>query len=153
MYLIYFDDIEIVALLYSGCAINVMSESLYTSLPNHLKSDFHENSSSFVQLADSRHVCVLGTAIVKCSSVHGKHDLFVHVMRDTSHPLIIGTEFMCKNNVVLDFCSKYYGTRTLKVKCKQRVIIQQNSECIVHGILPKHTVIGLQGVCTSSKLC
>lgn len=37
------------------------------------------------------------------------------------------------------------------MKCKQRVIIQQNSECIVQGILPKHTVIGLQGVCTSSK--
>lgn len=112
MYLpVYFDDIEIAALLDSGCAINVMSESLYTSLLNHLKSDFHENSSSFVQLADSRHVCVLGNAFVNCSSVHGKHDLFVHVMRDTSHPLIIGTEFMCKNNVVLDFCSKYYGTK------------------------------------------
>lgn len=54
-------------------------------------------------------------------------------------------------NTAYDFCSKYYGTRTLKVKCKQRVIIQQNSECIVQGILPKHTVIGLQGVCTSSK--
>lgn len=121
------------------------------NLPNHLKSDFHENSRSFVQLADSRHVCVLGTAIVNCSLVLDKHDLFVHVIRDTSHQLIIGTEFMCKNNVVLDFCSKYYGTRTLKVKCKQRVIIQQNSKCIVQGILPKTTVIGLQGVCTSSK--
>lgn len=71
-------------------------------------------------------------------------------MRDNSHPLIIGTKFMCKNNVVLDFCSKYFGTRTQKVKCKQRVIIQQNSECIVQGILPKHTVIGLQGVCARS---
>lgn len=123
-----------------------MTESLYTSLLNHLKSDFHENSYSFVPLADLRHVCVLGTAIVNCSSLHGKHDLFVHVMRDTFHPLIIVTEFMCKNNVVLDFCSKYNGTRTQKVKCKQRVIIQQNSECIVQGMLPKHTVIGLQGV-------
>lgn len=119
-----------------------MPESLYTSLPNHLKSDFHENSCSFVQFADSRHICVSGSAVVNYSTLHGKHHLFVHVMRDTSHPLIVCTEFMCKNNVVLDLCSKYYGTRTLKVKCKQRVIIQQNSECIVQRIFLKHTVIG-----------
>lgn len=37
------------------------------------------------------------------------------------------------------------------MKCKQRVIIQQNSECIVQGILPKTINTGLLCVCTSSK--
>lgn len=80
-----------------------MSESLYTSLPNHLNSDFHGKSCSFVHLADLRGVCVLGTVIGNCSSVNCEYDFLVHVLPDTSHPFIIGTEFLSKKNVYLIF--------------------------------------------------
>lgn len=139
------------ALLDTGCSINVISEYFFNSLPKSCKSNVHKTMDCNVQVADSRHVVVKGTAKVQASTPCGVCTFEVYIMPETSHPLIIGTEFMSKHNIVLDLGIQQYGVRKLKVKCTRELVINPTSECVVMCKLPKGTSIGTQGICTASK--
>lgn len=139
------------ALLDTGCSINVISEYFFNSLPKSCKSNVHKTMDCNVQVADSRHVVVKGTAKVQASTPCGVCTFEVYIMPETSHPLIIGTEFMSKHNIVLDLGTQQYGVRKLKVKCTRELVINPTSECVVMCKLPKGTSIGTQGICTASN--
>jgi hypothetical protein len=121
-------------------------------LPESEKAEFSFCEDSII-LANNQRVTVYGTAKVRIRkklSDNG-HFVFVYILHDTSHPLLLGTKYMQENKILLDFirCSSFVDVKkTTKVKCKSTLSIQPNSECIVTGILDDRVNLGMQGVCT-----
>lgn len=150
-----FQGIEVHSLLDTGCSINVISETLFNSLPHSCRSEIDQTAGHIVQLADSKNVSVIGTSIVRASIPQGPCSFQVYILPHTSNPLILGTEFMHRHKFVLDFAKNCYfsepKTRKLKIRCNAPITVAPNSECIIQGKLPKGTAIGIQGICTSSK--
>ena len=154
MYLnVFVGDRPLTALLDSGSSINVMSLSYFQSIPFSEKSEFSKCDENVV-LANNHSVKIFGTAQVrvrKTISSSGGHFVFVYILQDCSHPLILGTEYMRQEKMLLDFgacCSFMNVKKTTKVKCKSTITIDPNSECMVTGQLDRRVNVGMQGVCS-----
>ena len=119
------------ALLDSGSSINIVSRIFYDTIPEPYKSDFQESDEKIV-MADNGSVAIDGTASIQiCTPKKKSHIVPVYIFRDTSHPLILGAEYMRSNNVILDFNknSVFHDVKkSQKVKCKSTCVIQPNSE-------------------------
>ena len=141
----------VIALLDSGSSINVMAKDVFDSLSPSLVCDFTETSDSVI-IADGHSVDVCGTARVKiCQSLSGKPtQVLVYILHSATHPLILGTDYLKSNKIVLDFktSSCFTHKKTTKIKCKESFAMSPNSECIVIGKLSKDLPIGIQGLCT-----
>ncbi|XP_060078765.1 uncharacterized protein LOC132558240 [Ylistrum balloti] len=152
MYLpVEIDSQTIAALLDTGSSINVMSQSFYDQLSVRVKTNIDTSAAVDIGLADSSKIPVLGTAYIKAKTPYGSCTLNVYVLHHTSHPLILGSNFMTNNSMVLDFGCLQVGFKKLKVRCRTSLTINPNSECLVWCKLPKGCTIGLQGVCSWSK--
>ncbi|XP_060084529.1 uncharacterized protein LOC132563795, partial [Ylistrum balloti] len=152
MYLpVYIEGQTVAALLDTGSSINVMSRSFYDKLSVTVKTSIDTSTAVSISLADSHTIPVQGTANIKAKTPYGSCTLSVYILQHTSHPLILGSAFMTNHSVVLDFGSINVGYKKLKVRCKTRLAINPNSECMVWCKLPKYSTVGLQGVCTGSK--
>lgn len=148
---VIFHSKKVHAMLDSGCDINVMSETLFKSLPKSCKSNIDMFSGSRIMVADSRYVDVKGTAKVKARMPFGTCEFEVYVLCQTSHPLIIGSRFMRKHNITLNFSTGQYMCCKYKIKSTTELTINPYSECVVLGKLPKGVYDGVQGLCTGSK--
>lgn len=141
---------RITALLDSGSSINVLAKGVYDCLSPSLIVDFQPNSDNIV-IANGHSVDIWGTASIKiCQSPSGKPDIMlVHILGNATHPLILGTDYLKMNNIVLDFSKTtcFNVKPTTKLRCKQSFVIAPNSECVVSGKLSKDLQIGMQGVC------
>ena len=73
----------------------------------------------------------------------------VHILKEASHPVILGTEYLRTNNIVLDFNKSTCFSqvkRSTKITSSNTYTVLPNSECVIMGSLTKHLLIGLQGV-------
>lgn len=104
---------EVSALLDTGSSINLMSQKLFNSLPTQNKSDLIPVDSSSIVLANNQSVSIDGISSIS-GYVQGHFKEFdVYVLKDTSHPLILGTHFIKSNKLVLDFSSKIFSSKIL----------------------------------------
>ena len=94
--------------------------------------------------------------ITGCATVYGniegqQHSVEVYVLEDTSHPLILGANYMQQHGLKLDFSNQSVTWNTCKVWAKKRTTIPPNSESILWGKVPKHLHTGYQGVCSGNS--
>ncbi|CAC5415602.1 unnamed protein product [Mytilus coruscus] len=127
------DNIEIAALIDSGSSINVISQQLFNSLPEHYRNSF-KSANEKILLANNASINIVGTARIKIKVPTGKHWLHVYILSQTSNPLILGTNYLFTNKIVLDF----------------GVSVPANSEFFMWSKLGKNVLYGTQGICTSS---
>ena len=80
-----------------------------------------------------------------------QHKILVYVLKNTSHPLILGTSYLTSQKIKLDFGEFSIKPRTANVRCMKRVVIPPNTEHLIWGQLPQNILYGQQGVCTNSK--
>lgn len=152
MYLeLFLGSRPVIALLDSGSGINVMAKNVFDSLSPSIVSEINQTNDSVV-IADGHSVGVWGTARVKIYQSPSSKPTFimVHILHNTTHPLILGTDYLKSNKIVLDFSTKScfsHVKNTTKIKCKESFTISPNSECIVVGKLSKDLPLGMQGIC------
>ena len=141
---------SVTALLDSGSAINIVSKVFFDSIPQSCILQYQECSDNLI-LANNSTVTVCGTAVVKISQHNSSkcNSVTVHILKEASHPFILGTEYLRTNNIVLDFSKSTCFSqvkRTTKIRSLKTITILPNSECIIMGSLSKKLSIGMQGV-------
>lgn len=114
-----------------------MSLLLYNLLPVSVKQSLQSFDIS-VLVADNKNVTVLGVTQVKGQTPHGTHWFTVYIFECTSHPFIIGTDYMTEKSIVLDFIAcnnllKCHIKSKLKYRSMKPLTVQFNTEVIVYG--------------------
>ena len=122
----------------------------FDSVPQSCILQYKESTDSLI-LANNSSVTVCGTAEVKISQINSSksNNVTVHILKEASHPVILGTEYLKTNNIVLDFSKSTCFSnvkRSTKIRSSNTLTILPNSECIVMGSLSKKLSIGMQGV-------
>ena len=109
---------KISALLDTGSSVNIMSSHLYNSLPKYCHSPLlPSNFGNHVVVASGDKIEILGTPFVKMKSSTGKHKVKVLVMRNTSHPLIFGTDYLRQKRITISFATNTVHTSDCSVRC------------------------------------
>ncbi|XP_076075772.1 uncharacterized protein LOC143046500 [Mytilus galloprovincialis] len=142
-------NVDIAALIDTGSSINIMSAPLYKSLPRHVKSDISRFTEP-IKLANGQLIFVEGTSSVTIQTNQGLYEVKVYILSTTSHPLILGMEYLKSSNITLKFSEFNTNSKYHHVKCNKRLCIQPNSEIFVRANVPKHLSVGLQGICTNN---
>ena len=150
MYLpINFQTCHVSALLDTGSSINLMSQELFDKLgsTNKIRVEYCNESIILANNQAIRIDCIAQVSAV----ISGQQQTFsVYVLHDTSHPLILGTEYMRTHGVTLDFNKMSVHAANSSVRSKKRVILQPNSETLIWGKTPKSLSPGLEGICSGS---
>ena len=125
----------VISLLDSGSSIHVMAKNVFDILSRSLVSEINQTSDSVV-IANGHSVDVWGRARVKICLSPSRQPTYilVHILHSASHPLILGTDYLKSNKIVLDFGTKSCFTqvkKTTKIRYKDTFTIAPNSECIV----------------------
>ena len=150
MYLhVNFSTTQISALLDSGSSINLMSRELFDRLPHSNKVHVDHCHESIV-LANNQHISIDYIAQVKGIIGSRQQSFNVYVLKDTAHPLILGTEYMRNNGVTLNFDTMSVNAASATVRSRKRILLEPNSETIIWGKTPKFLSPGLEGVCSGS---
>ena len=63
----------------------------------------------------------------------------------------VWSDYLMKNNVVLDFSKMTCNLNSANVQTQRRLNLDPNTETIVWARVPNYVTIGLQGVCSKSK--
>ena len=138
---VHFNKLKISALIDTGSSVNIISEELYKSLPNSTKSDITVNIKDAI---------VIGTAMIKMT-ISGVHqNIMCYILKMSSNPIILGTEYLTENKVILDFSNKTPVLLNSNIYCTKRTTIPPNSEIILWGKL-HYGFYGMQGLCVSSR--
>ncbi|CAC5411529.1 unnamed protein product [Mytilus coruscus] len=143
------DNVDIAALIDTGSSINIMSAALYKSFPRHVKSDISRFTEPII-LANGQLIFVEGTSSVTIKTNQGLHEVKVYILSTTSHPLILGMEYLKSSNITLKFSEFNTNSKYHYVKCNKRLSIQPNSEIFIRANVPKYLSVGLQGICTNN---
>ncbi|VDI06701.1 Hypothetical predicted protein [Mytilus galloprovincialis] len=98
-----FDSLKVSALVDTGSSVNIISEQLYDSLPYSKKSDFNADVRESIVLANSQKIEVVGTAYVQMNISRANHRVFTYILKMSSHPIILGTNYLIANKMVIDF--------------------------------------------------
>lgn len=73
--------------------------------------------------------------------------MIVYILNETSHPIILGSEYLRTSGIVLDFSkSTYFSNVKRSTKIRNANTILPNSECIFTGTLSKKLFIGMEGM-------
>lgn len=153
---LHFKDVKIAALLDSGSTTNLMSYSLYSRLPNSVKSNLQPLSFDKLELANGSFVTMIGTARVTLYVPRLSKTMHVvfHVLEQTSQPVILGTHFLAQSGISLDFsdpgkCSDIVCHRNYKVISRTSIVLSPESEAVVFGSISSQNLYpGVQGMCT-----
>lgn len=152
MYLpLHIGSTKVLALLDSGSTINIMSNPLYSAIPQKYKTvlaptDFPDNK---VAVANNQHVAMLGMSFIKVK-VHGtRQTLKVHVLFNCSNPFILGTEYLQAKGIALDFSKN--SKQSYTVHCSSSITIPANTEITTFCKKPKSILIGTQGLTVTSR--
>lgn len=148
---VYFGDLKIAGLVDTGSSINVISKTLYNTISDKHKLSFEQLSDSEIRLANDGTIKVNGIAKIQVTINQNQEVMETYILTSTSHPLIIGTEYLREHNIVLDFSSFSCNQKSVPVKTKKRIDIEPNTEYLTFGKVPKHVTVGMQGVCSNSK--
>ncbi|VDI02672.1 Hypothetical predicted protein [Mytilus galloprovincialis] len=141
-------NLKIAALVDTGSSINVISQQLFNSIPETHKSWVNSTSEKIV-LANNQSVNIIGVSRIKIQIPQGKHWILVHVFSQTSHPLLLGTDYLVSKKIMLDFSKLTVCSRFCKVKNQKRLSVLPNSEMIVWGKVHNDILHGMQGICTN----
>ena len=144
------DNINIAALIDTGSSVNVISQQLFDSISTMNKQPIQKVESK-ITLANNQSIEIIGTTRVKINVPNGKHWIQVYILTQTSHPLILGTNYLLTNNIVLNFSKMQINYKNFGVKSQRRIVIPPNSEIVVFGKLKGQILYGTQGICTSSE--
>ena len=120
MYLpVNFSTTQISALLDTGSTINLMLHELFDRLPANIKVHVDYCHESIV-LANNQHISIDYVAQVK-GVISGRQQSFnSYVLKDTAHPLILGTEYMRNNGVTLNFDTMSVNSTRATVRSRKR---------------------------------
>jgi len=88
---------KVSALLDTGSAINLMSYFLYNSLSKKYKSELLTVTNNKKCLANNQEIQIDGIATITGIIEDNQTSFDVYVLKDTSHPLILGTEYLRSN--------------------------------------------------------
>ncbi|CAG2206375.1 unnamed protein product [Mytilus edulis] len=134
-----------------GSSINVISKSLYDSISDRHKLYFEQLSESEIRLANNDKIRINGISKLQ-ATIHQKNEIIeTYIIPKTSHPLILGTEYLRENKIVLDFSDFSCNQKTVPVKTGKRIELEPNTEYLTFGKLPNYVTVGLQGICVNSK--
>ena len=128
-----------------------MSDQLFYSLPHSCKSTLNYEAKDSIKLANNQTVQIEGTAHVKMSCQGEKHSVLVYILKQTSHPFILGTSYLIENKILLDFGNMEVFQKIASVRCTKRITLPPNSEMLVLGKLPQNILHGYQGFCENNK--
>lgn len=142
-------DFDLAALIDTGSSINIISSDLFNVLPNSVKSE-ESNYVEPIKLADGRTISVKGTAIIKIAT-NRVHRIKVYILSSTSHPLILGMEYLQSSNIKLDFSDFNTDLRNYCIKSNKRICVKPESEMMVFGVVPTFLPVGLQGICSNNS--
>ena len=146
-----FQTLRVAALLDTGSSINLISSELFNDIPIKLKSEINTFDLSTLVLANDQRIDIDGTATVTMKTSNESHTIPVYILKHTSNPLILGTQYLLENKTILDFGSLSVGSTQANVRALDRITIEPNTEVIVQGQLPDNFIYGHQGVCSSTK--
>ena len=146
-----FHTVHVAALIDSGSSVNLMSTSLYNSIPQSCKTPIDTCNGDNIKLANDQTVQIKGTATVRMSYKGDKHYILVYILNQTSHPFILGTSYLINNKITIDFGNLNVLQKCANVRCRKRVTVDPHSEIIIWGKLPRNIQYGLQGLCESSS--
>ena len=150
MYLhVSFSTTQISALLDSGSTINLMSRDLFDRLPLNNKVHVDHCHESIV-LANNQQISIDYIAQVKGVIGSRQQSFNVNVLKDTAHQMILGTEYMRNNGVMLNFDNMSLNATSATVRYRKRILLEPNSETTIWGKTPKFLSPGLEGVCSGS---
>jgi hypothetical protein len=129
-----------------------MSYFLYNSLSKKYKSELLTVTSNKIVLANNQEIQIDGIATIT-GIIEGIQTSFdVYVLKDTSHSLLLGTEYLRPNGVILNFNSLSVNFSKSKLVFPKRLNFPPNSESIVWGKVPQYVCWGFQGVCSGSSI-
>lgn len=148
--------VKVAALVDTGSSINIMSSELFRSLPSYCQLSFRPHVVSKITLANNQQIAIEGTAIVKIKIPHSsqKQSILVYILKQTSHPFILGIDYLRSHGIIIDFSKDDIFTTkgdVVKVRCRNDITILPNTECIIFGKIPKRCVLGSQGVVSAHK--
>ena len=141
---------SISALVDTGSSINIMSRSLYDSLPFTCKSIIHSVSNSDVLVASGETVVIDGTAKVRVKINNCVHSVLFHIFPKCTHPVILGTNYLIEHKIVLDFSKGTISSKQIRVKNVKSFEVPPESEILVWGKVPSSVLHGTQGICTNN---
>ena len=147
---VQFPNSNVSALLDSGSSINLMSKQFYESLPSNVKSTLSPLPGDKIILANNQEIHICGLAQIQATVNKAKHNIDVYVIKETSHPLLLGVQYLKQHGIKLDFSSKTVQFTKCKIYTKKRTTLAPNSETIVWGRVPKNICTGFQGICSGS---
>ena len=140
----------VTALLDSGSSINIISKQFFEAVPDSCKWDYLPSEDQII-MADSGSVGVDGTAQIQFCTAGSKasYKVPVYILKNTSHPFILGINYMKENGIVLDFSKACHSVvkSTTKIVCDQSILLPPNSQTVVQGKVHKDLQIGMQGQC------
>ena len=143
-------NFDVAALIDTGSSINIISSDLFNVLPNNVKSDESDHVES-IRLANGKLIAIKGTAFIQIRTNRRVHRIKVYILSSTSHPLILGMEYLKSSNIKLDFSDYNNDSKYYNIKSRKRICIQPDSEEIVFGVVPKCLPVGLQGICSNNS--
>ena len=81
--------------------------------------------------------------------ITGLHTVPVYILSNTSHPFILGIQYMKESGFVLDFSKACHSAvkLTTKIVCSHSCVLSPNSETVIQGKLNKEVYIDMQGQC------
>ncbi|MES9971178.1 MAG: reverse transcriptase family protein [Candidatus Thiodiazotropha sp.] len=126
-----------------------MSQQLFDTIPVRHKLNTRSCNENIL-LANNQNVQINCIATVAASVNSQSQSFDVYVLKDTSHPLILGTEYLRSQGVTLNFDKMSVHGSNSAVRSKKRITLSPNSETVIWGKIPKFLHPGLEGVCTGS---
>ena len=127
-----------------------MSKQFYESLPSNVKSTLSPLPGDKIILANNQEIHICGLAQIQATVNKAKQNIDVYVIKETTHPLLLGVQYLKQHGIKLDFSSKTVQFTKCKIYTKKRTTLAPNSETIVWGRVPKNICTGFQGICSGS---
>ena len=116
------------------------------------KSELLTVTNNKIILANNQEIQIDGIATIT-GIIEGNQTSFdVYVLKDTSHSLLLGTEYLRPNGVILNFNSLSVNVSKSKIVSPKRLNFPPNSESIDWGRVPQYVCGGFQGICSGSSI-
>jgi predicted aspartyl protease len=113
---VLFGELKLAALVDTGSSINVLSKSMYDSISDRHKLRFDRTCDSEIRLASDDKIRIHGIAKLQ-AIIHSQHEVIeAYILPTPSHPLILGTEYLKANSIVLDFSDFSCNQKNVPIK-------------------------------------
>ena len=116
---VQFPNSNVSALLDLGSSIILMSKQFYESLPSNVKSTLSPLPGDKIILANNQEIHFCGLVQIQATVNKAKHNLDVYVIEETSHPLLLGVQYLKQHGIKLDFSSKTIQFTKCKIYTKK----------------------------------